>query len=201
MSIDDYAGAAGRGAASLLHRNHDGEFPDWAARDLAKAGLHAQVLASDGAMAADVLQEQLPLIKQTPALVTITMGGNDLMMAYGDDQAAQAAIGRVAAIGEAILHRLDALCDGAGQVVVSTVYDPSDGTGEIGTSGLPPWPHGPALLGSLNAALSELAQRHGALVADVVCGAPGEASATTGTTRSSVLARRTPASRSAPVGR
>jgi lysophospholipase L1-like esterase len=167
MSIDDYAGGAGRGAASLLHRNVDGDFPAWAGRDLAMAGVHVQVLASDAAMAADVLEHQLPLIKQAPVLVTITMGGNDLMMAYGDDQMARAAIARVAAIGEAVLRRLSALCDDVGRIVVTTVYDPSDGTGEVATSGLPPWPGGPALLGSLNATLSELAQRHGALVADV----------------------------------
>src|SRR5262249_25517249 len=162
MSIDDYAGGAGRGAASLLHRNHNGDFPDWAGRDLATAGLTAQVLASDGAMAADVLYEQLPLMKLAPVLVTITMGGNDLMMAYGDDQAARAAIARVTATGEAILSRLATQCDGAGRILVTTVYDPSDGTGEIATSGLPPWPEGPALVRLLNAALSDLAKRHGA---------------------------------------
>lgn len=30
MSIDDYAGCAGRGAASLLLRNVDADFPAWA---------------------------------------------------------------------------------------------------------------------------------------------------------------------------
>ena len=32
MSIDDYAGGAGWGAASLLHRNRDADFPAWAGR-------------------------------------------------------------------------------------------------------------------------------------------------------------------------
>jgi len=72
MSIDDYAG----GAASLLHRNRDDDFPDWAGRDLATAGLGVQVLARDG-VTADVLQRQLPQVTQAPALVTVTMGGND----------------------------------------------------------------------------------------------------------------------------
>src|SRR2546423_1782467 len=95
MSIDDYAGGAGRGAASLLHRNRDGDFPDWAGRDLASAGLTVRVLARDGATAADVLDRQLPRIEQTPALVTVTMGGNDLLVAYGAADRAAAVIDEV----------------------------------------------------------------------------------------------------------
>jgi lysophospholipase L1-like esterase len=163
MSIDDYAGGAGRGAASLLYRNRDGDFPDWAGRDLAAAGLGAQVLARDGATTADVLQRQLSQLTQAPALVTVTMGGNDLIGAYGDIDAARAAIGRVTATGEAIMLRLGDLRGDTAR----TVYDPSDGTGEVATSGLPPWLDGPALVQQLNAALIDLAERHGALVADI----------------------------------
>jgi lysophospholipase L1-like esterase len=170
MSIDDYAGGAGRGAASLLHRNRDADFPAWAGRDLASTGLTGLVLARDGARAADVLERQLPLITEPPAVVTITMGGNDLLTAWGDDAAARAAIGRVIAAGEVILARLPA-AGGTGRIVISTVYDPSDGTGRLGPgfgSGLlPPWPGGLAAVRELNAALAGLAARHGAAVADV----------------------------------
>jgi lysophospholipase L1-like esterase len=167
MSIDDYAGGVGRGAASLLYRNRDSDFPDWAGRDLATVGLQAQVLARDGATTADVLKRQLPLIEATPLLVTITMGGNDLLAAYGDPVAARAAIDEVIATGETILTRLAAVRERGGRIVVTTVYDPSDGTGEVPSAGLPPWPHGPALVRALNAALSDLAERHAAVVADV----------------------------------
>ena len=37
MSIDAYAGGAGRGAASLLYRNRDGDFRDWFGKDLMAA--------------------------------------------------------------------------------------------------------------------------------------------------------------------
>jgi hypothetical protein len=37
MSIDDYAGGPGRGAASLLWRNRDDDFPAWAGRGLTPA--------------------------------------------------------------------------------------------------------------------------------------------------------------------
>jgi hypothetical protein len=60
MSIDDYAGGVGRGAASLLYRNRDTDFPDWAGRDLRGAGFTARILAQDGATTMDVLERQLP---------------------------------------------------------------------------------------------------------------------------------------------
>ncbi len=81
--------------------------------------------------------------------------------------AAEAAIGEVIATGEAILTRLAAVSRGGGRVVMTTVYDPSDGTGKVASAGLPPWPEGPALVRALNAALTDLAQRHRAIVADV----------------------------------
>src|SRR6266511_3865570 len=74
--------------------------------------------------------------------------------------AAEAAIGEVIATGEAILTRLAAVSRGGGRVVMTTVYDPSDGTGKVASAGLPPWPEGPALVRALNAALTDLAQRH-----------------------------------------
>jgi hypothetical protein len=48
--IDDYAGGPGRGAASLLWRNRDDDFPDWAGRDLTSRDPTARLvlLASDG---------------------------------------------------------------------------------------------------------------------------------------------------------
>src|SRR5262245_40150534 len=73
MSIDAYAGGPGRGAASLLHRNRDADFPGWSGKDLAGAGFTAQMLAFDGATSADVVREQLPAITGVPDLVTITM--------------------------------------------------------------------------------------------------------------------------------
>jgi lysophospholipase L1-like esterase len=161
MSIDDYAGGPGRGAASLLHRNVDTDFPDWAGHDLAGHGWTVDVLARDGAVTADILHRQLPQLGAAPDLVTITMGGNDLLGVYGDDTAAANVIGRFAAQGEAVLLRLPRSC----RVVLSTVYDPSDGTGEA--RGLTSWPLAPHWIRALNETLADLAARHGAILADV----------------------------------
>lgn len=53
------------------------------------------------------------------------------------------------------------------RIVLTTVYDPSDGTGTIPGSGLPPWPRGPHWVRTLNQALTGLASRHHTLLADV----------------------------------
>ena len=143
----------------MLYRNCDADFPEWAGRELAATGLQAQILAQDGATAADVLRQQLPLIEQPPAVVTLTMGGNDLLAIYGNGAAAETVIGEVIAAGEEILSRLNAASGGA-RTVVTTVYDPSDGTGDADATGLWPWPAGPAVLRALNAALTGLARRH-----------------------------------------
>lgn len=164
MSIDVYAGGPGRGAASLLHRNRDTDFPEWTGRDLHTRGYDVLDLTSDGATTTGVLNQQLPRLDRRPDLVTITMGGNDLMTAYGDSAAGEAAISHVTALGEDILGRLRPV---AGTIVLTTVYDPSDGTGAVPSNVLPPWRDGPRLIRALNTALAGLAQRHGALLADV----------------------------------
>jgi len=166
MSIDVYAAGPGRGAASLLYRNRDADFPDWAGQDLAARGYDLLDLTSDGATTAGVLERQLPALDRRADLVTITMGGNDLMGAYGDTATARTVIRLVAERAERILSRLAGAGDPA-RTVVTTVYDPSDGTGAVPSGALPPWPDGPRLVGALNDVLAELAGRHGAQVADV----------------------------------
>jgi lysophospholipase L1-like esterase len=172
MSIDDYAGGPGRGAASLLWRNHDDDFPAWAGRDLTSRDPTARLvlLASDGATSATVADEQLERLRRLgiiPTLATVTMGGNDLLAAYGDARAARHAIRTVVDNGRVVLAGLRALMGPAAPIVVATVYDPSDGSGDAGRLGLPPWPEALELLAELNRVLRALAQEHQALVADV----------------------------------
>src|SRR3954447_26579608 len=150
MSIDAYAGGSGRGAASLLHRNRDDDFPDWAGRDLHTLGYTLRNLTSDGATSAGVLRSQLPQVDVRVDLVTLTMGGNDLMTAYGDTGAAQATITTVAEHADQVLGHVRAAAGPEAPVVVTTVYDPSDGTGAVPAGTLPPWPDGPRLVRMLN---------------------------------------------------
>ncbi|WP_433049299.1 SGNH/GDSL hydrolase family protein [Dactylosporangium sp. CS-033363] len=150
MSIDDYAGGPGLGAASLL------------ADDL---GIELLLLARDGATSDDVLRRQLGRVRDRPALVTITMGGNDLLTAIVESpDKVPAAVAATAANYDACLASLAAT---GARIVVSTVYDPTDGTGDLSWAGLPDVDEGLALLHSMNAAIRASAARHGALVADL----------------------------------
>lgn len=172
ISIDLYAGGAGRGGASLLARNRDGDFPDWRGCDLAtsRPELGFALLATDGGTTTAVLDVQLPWLESSsavPRIVTLTVGGNDVLAAYGNTPAALAAVADVRErVGQA-LDRLRALVAPGDPIVVGTVYDPSDGTAEAWRVGLPPWPEVVDVLAALNAALREVAHEHGALVADI----------------------------------
>ncbi len=172
ISVDDYAGGPGRGGPSLLFRNRDDDFPQWRGRDLVSTEPQASfmLLASDGATTRTLLDTQLPRLAASsvrPTLVTLTIGGNDVLGVYGDTVAAHATIDQVSVAVSHALAELRVLLAPAGRVIVGTVYDPSDGTGDAARLGLPPWPEAVAVIARLNDALRVVARRHGAGVAEV----------------------------------
>src|SRR4051795_12814345 len=151
ISIDDYAGGPGRGGASLLARNRDDDFPSWRGHDLSGRPFH--LLATDGATSRTLLDQQLPRLERSgvrPSVVTLTIGGNDVLGWYGDTagamRAADAAVGRA----DEALDRVRDLTDPGVQIVLGTVYDPSDGTADAASVGLPPWPDVIEVLEHLN---------------------------------------------------
>jgi lysophospholipase L1-like esterase len=132
------------GAARLLWRNRDHDFPAWTGRDLTARDPTARLalLASDGATSAAVAGEQLGRLRRlglTPTLATVTMGGNDLLAAYGDATAGRRAIRTVMGNGRLVLGGLRSLMGTEAPIVVATVYDPSDASGNARQLGLPPW--------------------------------------------------------------
>ncbi len=172
ISIDDYAGGRGCGGASLLFRNGDDDFPGWRGRDLVSRQPDAtfRLLASDGATTRTLLDAQLPRLAALdirPTLVTVTIGGNDVLSAYGDTRAARDVIARVAGSVSRALGDLRRLLAPDGRVVVGTVYDPSDGTGDASRLGLPPWPDAVRVVAELNEALRHVAAEHGDAVAEI----------------------------------
>lgn len=172
ISIDDYAGGPGRGGASLLFRNRDDDFPEWAGRDLVSQEPDSTflLLATDGATTQTLVQSQLPRLTALavrPTLVTLTIGGNDILSEYGDTRAARQVIEQVSRAVSRALTELRALLAPGGRVVVGTVYDPSDGTGDASRLGLPPWPDAVRVVTELNAALRRVAVDHGAAVAEI----------------------------------
>lgn len=172
ISIDVYAGGPGRGGASLLARNRDGDFPDWRGHDLAttRPELGFGLLATDGGTTGSLLDSQLPRLESSgavPRVVTLTVGGNDVLGAYGDTRQALDIVRVVGTRAGRALDRLRALVAPEDAIVVGTVYDPSDGTGETWRVGLPAWPDVVDVLGELNTTLCALAAEHGAVVADI----------------------------------
>jgi lysophospholipase L1-like esterase len=173
ISIDEYAGGPGRGGASLLARNRDDDFPGWRGHDLTTRdrSLRHHLLAVDGGTTSTLLGSQLPRLEAsgvTPTVVTLTVGGNDLLGAYGDTPRARAVVRTVVVrVAEALTRLRPLLRSPDDPVVVGTVYDPSDGTADAARVGLPPWPDVVDLLGELNAGLRAVADEHGARVAEI----------------------------------
>jgi lysophospholipase L1-like esterase len=92
--VDDYAAGPGHGGASLLFRNRDDDFPEWLGRNLVSRDPDATcaLLATDGATTGTLLDVQLlrlAALSDPPTLVMLTIGGNDVLSAYGDSARAQ----------------------------------------------------------------------------------------------------------------
>jgi hypothetical protein len=125
------------GAASLFARNVDALWPEYAGRDLASLAPAADVmnLTMDGAMLPDVVDAQLASVPASGAvaLVTLTVGGNDLLMAYGNARSVstlERASSEIMRDYERCVELIHSRLPNA-RLVLGTVYDPSDGTGFI----------------------------------------------------------------------
>ena len=138
LERDPHAGAvAPIGAASLFHRNDDARWPEEAGRDLASRypGLGAQPLAGDGATIGDVFGEQLPMVDASDeeTLVTLTVGGNDLLSAFAN----RPRLSLLERIAKDVADAYDLLLDTIREkrprslVILTTIYDPSDRIGRI----------------------------------------------------------------------
>jgi lysophospholipase L1-like esterase len=138
LERDPHAGAVAKiGAASLLHHNDDARWPEEQGADLVSRypGITFDNLASDGATIGDVFGEQLPQLDESEGdtLITLTIGGNDLLSAFSNKprRSLMEAIGRD--IGEAYEFLLDAIRRARPNavIVLTTIYDPSDRLGRI----------------------------------------------------------------------
>jgi lysophospholipase L1-like esterase len=123
------------GAASLLYENANEVWPEDEGNDLSShyPKLVFENFAADGATIGDVFGEQLPRLEESaePVLVTLTIGGNDLLSAYGSRPRLLDHIARD--IAEAYDFLVDSVrrCFPNGTLVLATVYDPSDRTAKI----------------------------------------------------------------------
>lgn len=157
ISIDDYTGVAGGGAASQF------------ARLIAPAEFHD--LTRDGATTAAVLAS-LDTVTFRPGVVTLTAGGNDLLqMAYAVGRQSGALLpATLAQAASPILDNLRRIADRLSAygcpVILNTIYDPTDGADALADRlGVPPsWR---TIYNQVNDGIHALAQEHGFLLGDL----------------------------------
>jgi lysophospholipase L1-like esterase len=159
------------GAAALLHRNDDLRWPDFTGEDLTHQAGHAEFLnlAEDGVMIDDVATEELARLgrdsKDPDILLTLTAGGNDLLDALAGgqklDRAVRQVMRRYTDLVETVRDELPRAA-----LLLTTVYDPTDGTGRLpGMDGYGRLPL--EQLDRFNEHVRETAESMGATLADV----------------------------------
>ena len=138
LERDPAAGSvAPLGAASLLYQNDDARWAEDQGDDLVSRypGIAMRNLATDAATIGDVFGEQLARLDEGEdnTLVTLTVGGNDLLSAFSNRPRA-ALLERIAKdVAEAYEFLLDAIRRARPNslILLTTIYDPSDRTGRI----------------------------------------------------------------------
>jgi lysophospholipase L1-like esterase len=138
LERDPQAGkVAPLGAASLLYQNDDARWPDEQGNDLVSRypGISYRNLSSDGATIGDVFGEQLSQLDEgdEPTLLTLTVGGNDLLSAFSNKPRPEL-LERIARdVAEAYELLVDAIrrTRPTSLVLLTSIYDPSDGLGRI----------------------------------------------------------------------
>lgn len=124
------------GAAALLHSNDDARWGEFRGRDLER--LHPALeflnLAEDGAMIDDVATEELARLgrdsRDPGILLTLTAGGNDLLDALGTGRSLDREVRKIEQrYADLVATIREELREAT--LVLTTVYDPTDGTGRL----------------------------------------------------------------------
>jgi lysophospholipase L1-like esterase len=176
-----YGAPDGLGYIDLLRANHNDVYPEMKGRDLGTVlpGLSPNRRASNSSNSAAHLRtiESLPVWDtDTFGIVCLTTGGIDLIHYYGKRQPVEGAMyGASWQQAEPWIHnfreRLDAMAlalkekfPGGCAVFLGTIYDPTDGVGDIENAGpmfwLPAWDEGFAVHTAFNDAIKDCAAKH-----------------------------------------
>lgn len=138
LEWDAHAGeVAPLGAASLLYRNADERYPEFIGRDLRSRhpGIRYRNLAEDGATIGDVFGSQVPQLEESeePTLLTLSIGGNDLLSAFANRPKPELLLRIVKDIADGYEFLVESLTKARpnGLLLLTTVYDPSDDTRRI----------------------------------------------------------------------
>ncbi len=161
-----------------LAANPEDEWEDMRGKCLAAVfpKLDALNLAVSGTTPDHHVQVQLPKLKAQPedvlGIVVMTTGGNDLIHDYGQSPPREHAMyGATLAQAkpwvanyERLLNQMvltvKARFPGGCHIFLANIYDPTDGTGSVGMTGLPHWPDGLKLLAAYNDVIARCAAKH-----------------------------------------
>ncbi len=115
---------------------------------------------------------RMPYSAETLGVVVMTSGGNDLLHDYGRSPPVENAmygatweqtqpwfVGYAARL-EAAVVRLGEVFPGGFHLFLATIYDPTDGIGDIESAGLPAWPDGLRILAAYNDLIAACAAKH-----------------------------------------
>jgi lysophospholipase L1-like esterase len=189
-----YCSSAGHDYVSLLVENDETLHPTWAGRDLSS---HFETVelhngAINGTTSCSYTEEdiraeiraELSGLPSEPelTLVLITLGGNDLIEPYGCSGPMECAaycstVEQATPWSEAYRDRMIAFVEafqteigGDVRVFLGTIYDPTDGVGDVEQApmvDLPPWPEGLEVHGMYNHRIAEVAEATGSVVVDM----------------------------------
>jgi len=130
------------GAASLLHKNDNTRWPEFTGKDVASSSSGAKHLnlTEDGATIDDVATEELARLGHDSTddgiLVTLSAGGNDLLGALGAGSRMEQVVRRIMSGYTELVETIREELPNA-TLLLTTVYDPTDGTGRLpGLEGL-----------------------------------------------------------------
>jgi lysophospholipase L1-like esterase len=125
------------GAASLLYRNVDERYPEFTAFDLRSRNPKTGFLnlAEDGATIGDVFGSQMSQLDESedPTLISLTVGGNDLLSAFANRPDASLLLRIVRDIAEGYEFLVESIRRSRpnSTLLLTTIYDPSDATRTI----------------------------------------------------------------------
>jgi lysophospholipase L1-like esterase len=175
------AGFGARRGYSYFNRlvaNPSDDFPDMNRLCLRAVlpRLQSTNLAISGTTSGEHIARELPLLPTAESnvmgLVVITTGGNDLIHNYGRTAPCEEAmygatwdqalpwITNFEARVETIIEQVNRRFPGGCHIFLASIFDPTDGVGDIQRAGLPPWNDGMRILEAYNAVLRRRCESH-----------------------------------------
>lgn len=161
-----------------LLRNPENEFEDMRGRCLSAVlpDLRSVNLAVSGSTSDQHLESQIPKLPAAGpdviGLVVLTTGGNDLIHNYGRTPPKECAmfgaswdqatpwIKNFEQRLQTMLDQIQSRFPGGCHVFLATIYDPTDGRGDIEHAGLPAWKDGSRILAAYNEVIVRAAESH-----------------------------------------